>query len=178
MPPFVILDRDGVINEDSPDYIKSPAEWIPIPGSLEGIALLTQHQIDLYIATNQAGVARGKLTIEALQAIHEELQRTVASAGGAIRDIRFCPHHPDAQCHCRKPAPGLLLDLVAKYRLEPTNGYYVGDSLKDLIAAEAAGCNGVLVLTGNGRETLKSRPNHALVFEDLLAFARYLVQSA
>ena len=175
MPPFVILDRDGVINEDSPDYIKSPAEWQPIPGALEGIALLTLHNIDLFVATNQAGVARGRLSLDSLHSIHEKLRVTVESAGGVIRDIHFCPHHPDERCRCRKPEPGLLLDLAAKYQLSLAQGYYVGDSLKDLEAADAAGCRGVLVLTGNGRETLRQRPGQELVFDDLLAFAQHLV---
>ena len=172
MSTFVILDRDGVINEDSPDYIKGPEEWHPVPGSLEAIASLTRLGIPVFIATNQAGIARGKLTPEDLEAIHDKLRLAVTAAGGEIREIRHCPHHPDDHCHCRKPAPGMLEDLATNHELVLSEGYYVGDSLKDLRAAETAGCQGVLVLTGNGLETRRLRPHHEPVFDDLLAFVR------
>ena len=172
MASFVILDRDGVINEDSMDYIKSADEWVPIPGSLEAIALLTSKHIDIYIATNQAGIARGKLTLDALDGIHKKLVHEVEAAGGRIIDIKFCPHHPDENCWCRKPNPGLLEDLATSHQLNLSEGCYVGDSLKDLRAAESAGCAGVLVLTGNGVETHHLRPHHEPTFSDLLAFAQ------
>ena len=171
---FVILDRDGVINEDSPDYIKSPDEWIPIPGSIDAIRRLTKQGYDIYVATNQAGVARGRLTLEALLDIHRKMLDAVETAGGRIRDIRFCPHHPDDGCPCRKPRPGMLEDLAETHRLDLASGYYVGDSLTDLSAAEAAGCTGVLVLTGKGHETRRLRPRHEPVHADLAAFARAL----
>ena len=107
MISFVILDRDGVINKDSRDYIKSEDEWEPIPGSLEAIALLTANDIEVYIATNQAGVAREKLTLDALKGIHKKLLHEVKKAGGRIVDIKYCPHHPEEKCWCRKPNPGL-----------------------------------------------------------------------
>jgi|TARA_B110000263_G_scaffold44298_1_gene36280 D-glycero-D-manno-heptose 1,7-bisphosphate phosphatase len=172
MASFVILDRDGVINQDSMDYIKSADEWMPIPGSLEAIALLTSNNIDVYIATNQAGIARGKLTLDALNCIHEKLVHEVESAGGRIVDIKFCPHHPDENCWCRKPNPGLLEDLATTHQLNLAEGYYVGDSLKDLRAAASAGCTGILVLTGNGIKTQQLRPHHEYIFSDLLAFAQ------
>jgi D-glycero-D-manno-heptose 1,7-bisphosphate phosphatase len=172
MTSFVILDRDGVINEDSRDYIKSAAEWEPIPGSLEAIALLTSNKIEIYIATNQAGVARGKLTIDALNGIHKKLLHEVGKTGGRIVDIKYCPHHPDQKCWCRKPNPGLLQDIAASHELSLKEGCYVGDSLKDLKAAESAGCPAILVLTGNGVETQKLSPPHVPVFSDLLAFAK------
>ena len=172
MASFVILDRDGVINQDSSDYIKSADEWVPISGSLEAIALLTSNNIDVYIATNQAGVARGKLALDDLESIHKKLVHEVKTAGGRIVDIKFCPHHPDENCWCRKPNPGMLEDLATTHQLNLKEGCYVGDSLKDLRAAASVGCNGVLVLTGNGIETQKLRPNHEYVFSDLLAFAR------
>lgn len=175
MAPFVILDRDGVINHDSPDYIKSPEEWIPIPGSLEAIALLTEHGFDVFVATNQAGIARGILTLEALNDIHHKMQTEVEARGGRIRDIKFCPHHPNENCRCRKPKPGLLEQLARDHGLELTGNPYVGDSLKDLRAAEAAGCQPVLVLTGNGEETHHLRPHHEPTFDDLLRFAEQLV---
>jgi len=172
MTRFVILDRDGVINKDSMDYIKSADEWVPIPGSLEAIALLTSNNIEVYIATNQAGVARGKLTLDALDSIHRKLVDEVEETGGRIVDIKFCPHHPDEKCWCRKPNPGLLEDLATTHELSLKEGCYVGDSLKDLRAAESAGCSGILVMTGNGIETQKLSPRHVPVFSDLLAFAQ------
>ncbi|HKI75221.1 MAG TPA: HAD-IIIA family hydrolase, partial [Pseudomonadales bacterium] len=108
---LVILDRDGVINFDSPDYIKSPEEWTPIPGSIEAIARLNQHGYRIFVATNQAGIARGKLTLSDLHAIHQKLLDAVTAAGGAIAGIEYCPHHPDDHCDCRKPAPGMLLAI-------------------------------------------------------------------
>ena len=177
MRRFVILDRDGVINHDSPDYIKSADEWVPIAGSLEAIALLTQNDIDVFIATNQAGIARGKLSSEELNSIHNNLQKVVSDSGGLIKDIKFCPHHPDDHCKCRKPEPGLLLELAEVHELDLSEGVYVGDSLKDLRAAEAAGCTAVLVLTGNGEETLHVRPNHEPRFDNLLAFATDYIKS-
>lgn len=178
MARYVILDRDGVINHDSPDYIKNANEWIPIPGSLEAIATLAKHGIDVYVATNQAGVARGKLSLGDLNGIHKKLLAAVSSAGGVIQDLKYCPHHPDENCDCRKPKPGLILQLADAHALDLSEGYYVGDSLKDLRAAEAAGCEGVLVLTGNGKETLNLRPNHPLVFNDLFSFATFLTKPA
>ena len=116
MTSFVILDRDGVINQDSADYIKSADEWVALPGSLEAIALLTSNNIEVYIATNQAGVARGKLTLDALDRIHKKLLREVEISGGRIVDIKYCPHHPDEKCWCRKPNPGLLVDLATTHQ--------------------------------------------------------------
>ena len=174
MGTFVILDRDGVINEDSVDYIKSADEWVALPGSLEAIALLTSNNIEVYVATNQAGIARGKMTLDALNSIHEKLLREVEKTGGRIVDIKYCPHHPDEKCWCRKPNPGLLEDIAATYELSLKEGCYVGDSLTDLEAAESAGCSGILVLTGNGIETRKLRPLHSPIFRDLLAFAKDL----
>ena len=172
MRPFVILDRDGVINQDSTDYIKSPEEWMPIQGSIEAITLLSTNGFDVFIATNQAGIARGKLSLDDLEQIHQKLRETVSAAGGHIRDIKFCPHHPEDDCECRKPKPGMLLQLAQEHQLNLAGQPYVGDSLKDLRAAEAAECKPVLVLTGNGQQTLLLRPDHKTVFKDLLAFAK------
>lgn len=177
MKSFVILDRDGVINEDSPDYIKTPDEWIPIAGSLDAIATMTSAGVDVFVATNQAGIARGKLTADSLSAIHQKMQDAVVKAGGELKGICHCPHHPNDNCDCRKPKPGMLRNLAETHGLELSAGYYVGDSLKDLRAAEAAGCTGVLVLTGNGRETLRLRPNHQPVHDSLLQFAQWLIRT-
>lgn len=170
MVAFVILDRDGVINKDSPDYIKTPGEWQPIPGSLESIARLHLHGIPVFVATNQAGIGRDILDRSVLQKIHQKMMKAVRDAGGLITDIEFCPHHPNDNCSCRKPKPGLLQALARHHNLDLAQGCYVGDSLKDLIAAETAGCEGVLVLTGNGKDTLLQRPDFPRVFPDLAAF--------
>jgi D-glycero-D-manno-heptose 1,7-bisphosphate phosphatase len=175
MAPFVILDRDGVINEDSPEYIKSPEEWIPVDGSLDAIAALTRAGVDVYIATNQAGVARGKLTLTSLKSIHKKMLDQIRAAGGDIREIACCLHHPNDACECRKPRPGMLLDLAQHHNLVLPEGYFVGDSEKDMAAAHAAGCQGVLVLTGNGQATLEANPDHQPVFRDLAAFTQHLL---
>ena len=177
MQPFVILDRDGVINEDSPDYIKSPEEWIPIAGSLEAIALLNQHGFDVYVATNQAGIARGKFSEATLQQIHRKMFSLIEAAGGKIKALRFCPHHPDARCDCRKPKPGMLLHLAREQGLNLAQAAFVGDALTDLEAAEAAGCTPILVLTGVGQQTRLLRPQHQPVFPDLLSYVQQLVET-
>ena len=172
---LVILDRDGVINFDSVDYIKSPEEWIPIPGSIEAIVRLHRAGYRVYVATNQAGIGRGILTQASLEAIHERLVATVRTAGGEIAGIQFCPHHPDDQCHCRKPMPGMLLAIEEEAGIPVKGKPFVGDSVSDLRAAEAAGCEPVLVLTGNGAETARLASPAARIFEDLAAFADTLL---
>ncbi len=172
---LVILDRDGVINFDSPDYIKSADEWEPIPGSLDAITRLTQAGIAVYIATNQAGVARGIFEMNSLEAIHEKLIEAVTSSGGVISGIEFCTHHPDDRCDCRKPAPGMLHRIAERSGIALAGQYFVGDSVKDVEAAEAAGCQPVLVLTVIGRATREERPDVAQVFDDLSAFADALL---
>ncbi|OGT68037.1 MAG: D-glycero-beta-D-manno-heptose-1,7-bisphosphate 7-phosphatase [Gammaproteobacteria bacterium RIFCSPHIGHO2_12_FULL_45_9] len=158
---LIILDRDGVINEDSDAYIKSPDEWVPIPGSLETIGALTQAGHTIVVATNQSGVARGLLSAETLQAIHDKLHRLIQAHGGRIDHIYVCPHSPDEQCRCRKPAPGLFEQIRIDYPLLFETAITIGDSWRDLEAAHAAGCHQLyLVLTGKGsREVQKT---HAL----------------
>lgn len=174
---LVILDRDGVINVESPDYIKSPDEWIPIEGSLEAIAKLSNSGYTIAVATNQSGVGRGYYDHETLMLIHEKLLSAVSRAGGDVDLIRYCPHHPDDGCECRKPKPGLFL-ILAKYYDTTLDGVFaVGDSIRDLQAAAAAGASPVLVRTGNGHKTLanpeldKSVP----VVDDLSDFADQLL---
>ncbi len=174
---LVILDRDGVINVESPDYIKSPEEWIPIEGSLEAIARLTEAGYKVAIATNQSGVGRGYYSHETLILIHEKLLSAVARVGGDVDLIRYCPHHPDDGCDCRKPKPGLFLTLAKFYDTSLDGVYAVGDSLRDLQAAAAAGATPVLVKTGNGHKTLE---NPALdktipVLDDLADFVEQLL---
>ena len=147
---LVILDRDGVINEDSKDYIRSANDIRPIPGSLEAIARLTQAGIYVSIATNQSGLARGLFDVDALNRMHSLLCSRAAALGGRIDLIAFCPHGPDAGCQCRKPEPGLLLSIARRFAVPLADTAFVGDSLRDLEAAERAGCQPILVATGNG----------------------------
>ncbi len=156
MVRLIILDRDGVINEDSDAYIKSPDEWVPVPGSLEAIARLKQADFRVVVATNQSGVARGLFDLDTLNQIHEKMLGQVAKAGGTIDAIFFCPHHPDEECDCRKPKTGLYRDIAARFRLGLTGVPAVGDSLKDLQAAKAVGARAILVRTGKGEKTLSN----------------------
>lgn len=174
---YIILDRDGVINYDSDQYIKSPDEWLPIPRSLEAIALLNRAGFRVLVATNQSGVARGYYDLETLDQIHEKMMRELAAVGGYVEEIFFCPHHPDENCHCRKPKPGLLQQIQAKYPLVLAETYFIGDSLADLGAAEAAGCKSLLVKTGNGIKTLEKHPHYSKIpaFADLHEAALYVL---
>lgn len=147
---FIILDRDGVINYDSIHYIKSPDEWLPIPGSLEAIAQLNRHGYRVLIATNQSGIARGFYDIDTLDAIHEKLTRELAAVGGYVEEIFFCPHHPDDHCECRKPNPGMLHAIAEKYAVNLEKTHFIGDSHVDIQAANAAGCQPILILSDKG----------------------------
>ncbi|MDR3492326.1 MAG: D-glycero-beta-D-manno-heptose 1,7-bisphosphate 7-phosphatase [Gammaproteobacteria bacterium] len=167
--PYIILDRDGVINHDSDYYIKNPDEWLPISGSLDAIAKLNANGYEVFIVTNQSGVARGHYDLAMLENIHKKLHATLAEAGGKIKEIFFCPHHPDEACECRKPQPGLIYKIQKKYNLDLTQTYFIGDSKVDIQAAKEAGCKPILVLTGNGLKTIENFPDAALVpqFKDL-----------
>ena len=173
---LVILDRDGTINEDSDQYIKSPSEWRPIEGSLDAIARLTQAGYRLVVATNQSGIARGLFDTSTLIAIHDRLQQAAAQAGGRIDAFFFCPHAADSACECRKPRPGMLLEIARRFNVSLADVYMVGDSQRDLEAAAAAGARPVLVLTGKGRKTQgdDKLPPGTEVFADLAAFASHL----
>lgn len=183
--PYIILDRDGVINIDSPDYIKSPEEWLPIPESLKAIADLTHLGYQIIIMTNQSGIARNYYSHEILEKIHEKMLDNIRQFGGEITDIFFCPHGPEDNCICRKPKVGLYEQIKNKYpdiNLQKT--YSVGDSLRDLQAAQQSGCLPILVKTGNGLKTLgKITTDPALimyantpVFENLYSFSEFLRQ--
>lgn len=174
---LVVLDRDGTINHDSDAYIKSPAEWKPIKGSLEAIARLTQAGYRIVVATNQSGISRGLFDMATLNAIHDAMQRAVHQAGGRIDAIFFCPHADEAGCACRKPRPGMLLEAGRRLNVPLEGVPVVGDALRDLQAAAAAGARPVLVLTGKGRQTRKAGglPPGTEVFADLAAFAAHLV---
>jgi D-glycero-D-manno-heptose 1,7-bisphosphate phosphatase len=170
---LVVLDRDGTINHDSDQYIKSPAEWKPIKGGLEAIARLTQSGHRVLVATNQSGIARGLFDMTTLNAIHDAMQRAVHQAGGRIDAIFFCPHAGDAECECRKPRPGMLLEIGRRLNTPLEGVPVVGDALRDLQAAAAVGARPVLVLTGKGRKTRAAGglPPGTEVCDDLAAFA-------
>lgn len=175
---LVILDRDGVINEDSPDFIRSPEAWRPIPGSLDAIGRLTHAGWRVAVATNQSGIARGLFDEDMLEAIHLRMRAAVESVGGVIEVIAYCPHGPDDFCSCRKPKPGLLHQIAVRTGLPIAAAPCVGDSLRDLIAAQTAGCSPVLVRTGKGRETEAGLGNWIVpVFDDLQTFVRDLTRS-
>lgn len=174
---YIILDRDGVINFDSLEYIKSPEEWLPIPGSLEAIAQLNRAGFRVIIATNQSGIARGYYDVATLDAIHEKLMRALFAVGGYVEEIFFCPHHPDEGCLCRKPQPGLLQKIANQYALTLNKTFFIGDSHVDMEAAQRAGCIPLLVLTGKGEHTLKHYPQFASIphFANLAAAVEYIL---
>ncbi|TDR73578.1 D-glycero-beta-D-manno-heptose 1,7-bisphosphate 7-phosphatase [Paludibacterium purpuratum] len=176
---LVILDRDGVINEDRDDYVKSPAEWVPIADSLEAIANLTQAGWRVVVATNQSGIGRGLFDMHALNAMHEKMHRLVNQAGGRIDAVVFCPHTRNDQCRCRKPAPGMVLEIAERFHVRPDSLPMVGDSLRDLQAIDAAGGHPILVKTGKGQKTLAGGelPEHTRVFDNLYDAAEFLIQS-
>ena len=177
---LVILDRDGTINADSIDYIKSPEEWTPLPGALEAIARLSQAGWHVVLASNQSGLGRGLFDMAALNAMHAKMYKLLAEVGGRVDAIFYCPHTPDDQCHCRKPAPGLFEQIAERYGLAMGDVHAVGDSDRDLVASAAAGCQPHLVLTGNGAALLQSDaadrfPANTEVHADLAAFAEHLL---
>ena len=182
---IVILDRDGVINEDSDNYIRSLADWRPIPGSIEAIAALSQAGYAVAIATNQSGLGRGYFELEVLESIHGKLNELVAEQGGALSGIFYCPHRPEEHCQCRKPATGLLRAIEAELCFSVRGAFFLGDSLKDLQAGEAAGCRPVLVKTGKGMQTLAKiqgadlaldNPKYIPVFADLAEATKYILE--
>lgn len=151
---LIILDRDGVINEDSDNYIKSPDEFIPIPGSLEAIARLNHAGYLVVVATNQSGIARGLFNMDTLTQIHDKLKRLLSAYGGRIDGIFFCPHGPEDHCHCRKPQAGLYEEIAQRLDTDLFAVPAVGDSLRDLQAAQVVGASPILVRTGKGERTI------------------------
>lgn len=177
---LVILDRDGVINEDSDAYIKSTEEWQAIPGSIEAIGRLCSAGFRVAVATNQSGLARGLYSLDTLHAMHAKMTGLVSAAGGAIEVIAYCPHGPDDDCDCRKPRPGLVHRIEAETGMSAEQAWFVGDSLKDLQVARATGALPILVRTGKGTRTeaagaeLEGVP----VFDNLAAATEYILESA
>ncbi|WP_295392038.1 D-glycero-beta-D-manno-heptose 1,7-bisphosphate 7-phosphatase [uncultured Thiodictyon sp.] len=175
---FVILDRDGVVNEDSDDYIKSAGEWVPIPGSLEAIAMLTRAGFRIAIASNQSGLSRGLFDLGALNRIHRKLRETAYLFGGRVEMILFCPHAPQDQCFCRKPQPGLLSQIADRTGVILRGLPFVGDSLADIQAARIVGMEPILVKTGKGTRTLAQGGavlEGVAVFDDLKSVSKELI---
>ncbi|SPU52888.1 D-glycero-beta-D-manno-heptose 1,7-bisphosphate 7-phosphatase [Bordetella trematum] len=175
---LIILDRDGVINRDSDAFVKSPEEWVALPGSLEAIARLSQSGWTVAIATNQSGLARGLFDMNTLNAIHAKLHREVAALGGDVDAIFLCPHGPDDGCVCRKPLPGMMHDIARRYDISLAGVPAVGDSLRDLQASAQAGCTPWLVLTGNGEKTRAKGglPANTRICADLAEMVDLLLQ--
>ena len=172
LPKLVILDRDGVINEDSDDYIKSSQEWIPLNGSLEAIARLNHANIKVAVATNQSGIGRGLFSIDDLNQMHAKFQRSLARAGGHIDGIFFCPHQPDDGCDCRKPAAGLLIEIAQRFNVTLNRIPVIGDSKRDADAAIAVNAQAIMVRTGKGERTYRKHPElHTLPWFDNLSAA-------
>jgi len=182
MPPrLVVLDRDGVINHDSDEFIKSPDEWLPIPGSLEAMGQLSAAGFDVAIATNQSGLGRKLLDKPTLEAIHEKMRRCAREHGGDIGRIVYCPHLPEDGCACRKPATGLLERLGRHYGMSLSGVPMIGDSARDIEAAIAVGGRPILVLTGNGSATaqlFESLGTAVETYPDLAAAAAALIEQA
>ena len=181
---LLILDRDGVINQDSDDYIRSLDDWVPIPGSIEAIAEFSRAGYQVVIATNQSGLSRGYFTLDILESIHDHLCDLVEQEGGSIAGIFYCPHLPDEGCACRKPGIGLLQAIEAELQQSVAGCYFIGDSLKDLQAARAMDCQPVLVLTGKGEKTQAqlgeadvalTQPEKVPVYANLAAASRSIL---
>ena len=178
---LIILDRDGVINKDSDAYIKSPEEFIPLPGSLEAIARLKQAGYTIAVATNQSGIARGYYDETTLAAMHDKLGHLLDEKGGGIDYIAYCPHGPDDNCTCRKPLPGLLYEIRDHFKVDLTDVPMIGDSLRDIQAARTVGGYPILVKTGKGERTLATTESDALndvpVYPNLAAAVEAILNS-
>lgn len=180
MEPWIVLDRDGVINVDQVDYIKSVAEWQSIPGSIEAIARLSSAGYKVAIATNQSGIGKGIYDLACLEAIHNKLESLVEQRGGSIAGIFYCPHHPDDGCACRKPAVGLLDEIERQFSISLKGIPFVGDAERDIEAALSKGCQPILVRTGKGTATCQTliaqhRLNNIPVYDDLASYVHHLL---
>jgi len=176
---YIIIDRDGVINDDSDDYIKSADEWHAIPGSLEAIADLNRAGFHVLVASNQSGISRGLFDLETLNQMHEKLFQELTSVGGYIDEIFFCPHQPADNCDCRKPKPGMFYQIQKKYNVDFKSTYFIGDAIADLQVAQAVGCRFLLVLTGKGQRTLEKFPEQTSsipCFANLAEASRFVLR--
>ena len=178
---LVILDRDGTLNEDSADYVKSPEEWMPLPGALEAVARLNHAGWHVVVASNQSGLGRGLFDVSTLNAMHAKMHRMLAAVGGRVDAVFYCPHGPDERCRCRKPEPGLFEQIGERYGIDLRGVPAIGDSPRDVLAGVAVGCAPHLVLTGKGaaytgRSLPEALPKETRVHQDLAAFADFLIQ--
>ena len=177
---LVVLDRDGTINQDRDDFVKSPEEWLPLPGALEAIARLNHAGWHVVIASNQSGLGRGLFDVAALNAMHDKMHKLLAAAGGRVDAIFYCPHTPEDDCNCRKPLPGLFEQIGQRLGVSLKGVPTVGDSLRDLVAGSRVGCEPHLVLTGKSAglapdAALKGMPEGTKAHADLAAFADFLI---
>lgn len=177
---LVILDRDGTINEDSDEFVKSPDEWLPLPGALEAIARLNHAGWHVVVASNQSGLGRGLFDVSTLNAMHAKMHKLLAGVGGRVDAIFYCPHGPEDACRCRKPEPGLFEQIAERFGVDLRHVPAVGDSARDILAGVAVGCEPHLVLTGKGaayrgRSLPDSFPAQTRVHADLAAFADFLI---
>jgi D-glycero-D-manno-heptose 1,7-bisphosphate phosphatase len=179
---LVILDRDGVINQDSANFIKNPNEWIALSGSLEAIALLNQSGYRVAVATNQSGIGRGLYDMAMLNSIHDKMHRALAQVGGRIDALFYCPHTADDNCSCRKPKTGMIEDIGRRFSVNLNEVFGVGDALRDMQAFADAGCKPILVRSGKGEETLldsqlpdKKLPKNTLIFADLAEAVQHII---
>ena len=179
---LVILGRDGILNDFRDDHVKAPEEWVPIPGALEAVARLNHAGWHAVVATNQSGIGRGMIDMASVNAVHAHMLRQLMAVGGRIDAVFFCPHTPEDGCDCRKPLPGLMRDIAKRYNIDPKHVPMVADTLRDLQAAQAAGCEPHLVLSGRAAtldaaqiKHLIEQVPHTLVHVDLAAFAEHLL---
>jgi len=176
---LVILDRDGVINYDSAAYIRSPDEWRPLPGSLEAIAALHARGRRVVVVSNQSGVGRGLFSEATLAAIHAKMIRAIEAAGGAVSGVYYCPHRPEDACACRKPAPGMLLQIAKDLGCSLVGVPFIGDKVSDVLAADAVRARPILVRTGSGRTAeAELRARAVEIYEDLAAAVSHLLSAA
>jgi D-glycero-D-manno-heptose 1,7-bisphosphate phosphatase len=183
IPKLVILGRDGILNQYREDHVKEPSEWVPVPGALDAVARLNHAGWHAVVATNQAGIGRGMIDMASLNAVHAHMMRTLMQQGGRIDAVFLCPHTPEEHCDCRKPLPGLMLDIGRRYGADLTQVPLVGDTARDMLAARAAGCQPHLLRTGRGAaldeaqlQQLAAQVPGLQVHEDLNAFVDYLLQ--
>jgi D-glycero-D-manno-heptose 1,7-bisphosphate phosphatase len=177
---LIVLDRDGVINEDSAEYIKSPDEWRAIPGSLEAIVKLNKAGYKVVVISNQSGIARGYFTEQTLQLMHDKMRGELAKLGGFFDSIYYCPHHPDENCQCRKPKSKMLLEALREFNFTPKDVLVIGDSWVDIQLAKNVGCDVVLVKTGKGQKTYMEHKKdlvNVMVFDDLAAVVEKIIKN-
>ena len=177
-PKLIVLDRDGVINQDSDQFIKSPEEWKAIPGSLAAIAKLNRAGFSVVVATNQSGIARKYFSHEELKNIHQKMESELTAHNGQLAGIFICPHGPEDDCLCRKPKPGLLLEIAKKFNVKPEEMLVIGDSMRDILAAQACGAHAVLVKTGKGAQTIASATKefNVPVFDNLATVVEAILE--